>query len=145
MILKEITYHQLKEAIRVSFTSDNDIKSFYDSSVSINSVDDIVEDIYKKVLEYNNYDGKLIIKGAYDGEELIGYVVVFNNLLISFALAVEHRKSNGAEFFELIKKELKSDFVCLLHSINVRARKWLEKNGMKTIFSDNKIVKLQCL
>jgi hypothetical protein len=144
MILKEITYNQLKEAIRVSFTSDNDIKSFYDSSVSINSVDDIVEDIYKKVLEYNNYDGKLIIKGAYEGEELIGYVVVFNNLLISFALAVEHRKSKGTEFFELIKRELNSNFFCFLWSINVRATKFLEKHGMKTIFSDNKIIKLQC-
>lgn len=145
MILKEITYNQLRKAIRVSFTSDNDIKSFYDQSVSINSVDDIIEDIYKKILEYNNYDGKLIIKGAYEGEELIGYVVLFNNLLISFALAVEHRKSKGTEFFELIKKELNSNFFCFLWSINVRARKFLEKHGMKTIFSDNKIIKLQCL
>lgn len=145
MILKEITYNELKEAIRASFNNDRFIKEFYDSSVRIDSVDDIVEDIYKKILEYNGYEGRLIIKGAYDGEELIGYVVVFNNLLISFALAVEHRKLKGTEFFELIKKELKSDFSCYLWSINLRARKWLEKHGMKTIFSDNKIIKLQCL
>jgi len=145
MILKEIKYNELKEAIRVSFASDNDIKKFYDSSVSINSLEDIVEDIYKKITEYNNYDGRLIIKGAYYGEELIGYVVVFNNLLISFAMAVEYRKSKGTEFFELIKSDLNSNFFCFLWSINIRARKFLEKHGMKTIFSDNRIIKLQCL
>jgi hypothetical protein len=144
MTLQNITYSQFREAIRASFSKDEDIKKFYDTNIVVNSVEDIVEDIYKKVFEYNNYDGKLIIKGAYDGEDLIGYVAVFNNLLISFALAVERRKSNGTEFFELIKKELNSNFFCFLWSINVRATKFLEKHGMKTIFSDNQIIKLQC-
>jgi hypothetical protein len=146
MTLKSISYNQFKEAVRISFSNDKDIKTFYDKNVFVNTVDDIVEDISKKVAEYANYNGNLFLKGVFDEERLIGYVVRFNNLLISFSISYEYRtKEKTREFFRLIKDDFNEVFFCYLWSINLRARRWLEKMGMETIFSDNNIIKLKCL
>lgn len=146
VILKEITYSQFKQAIRTSFENDGDIKSLYDPSVCIKCIDDIVEDIYEKVVGYKLYKGEISIKGAYENGDLVGYVVKFNDLLVSFALSISYRtKEKTKEFFELIKKDFNCPFYCYLWEVNKRAVRFLERNGLKQVFSGNKIIKLQCL
>lgn len=142
MTLKPITYSQLKEAIRVSFENDKAIFEFYDRNVTVNSLEDIVNDIYHKIGDYGDI---IILKGVYMGEELIGYVAKTNNLLISFSIAIKYRsKENTCEFFDLIKEDFQNMFYCYLWSINLRAINWLKKMGMEIIFNNNNIIKLQC-
>lgn len=142
MILKEISYNQLREAISVSFLGDSKIFELYDVNVTVENVDQIVEDIYRKICEYGN---GIILKGVYVDDELIGYVVRMNDLLISFSMAVKFRNNdNTKEFFRLIKEDFRSKFFCHLWSINKRAATWLKKMGMQTIFENNQIIKLEC-
>lgn len=142
MILKDISYNQLKEAIRISFIGDNKIFELYDVNVTVENIDQIVEDIYRKILEYGS---SVILKGVYEDQELIGYVVRMGDLLISFSLAVKFRtKENTTEFFRLIREDFRSTFFCHLWSINKRAVTWLRRMGMETIFENSQIIKLQC-
>lgn len=142
MEFKEITYDQFKEAIKVSFIGDESIMSLYDENVKVNTVDDIVEDIYKKVSEYGS---DVVFKGAYENNELIGYAVTLRNLLISFSISSKFRtKKHTDEFFLLIKQSFNESFFCYLWGVNKRAVKWLKKQNMETIFENNQIIKLKC-
>lgn len=142
MTLKEIPYNQLKQAIRTSFLGDNKIFEMYDVNVTVENVDQIVEDIYQKICEYGN---EVVLRGVYHEDELIGYMVRMDNLLISFSIAFKFRtKENTNEFFKLIKEDFRSSFFCHLWSINKRAYSWLKRMGMETIFENNQIIKLQC-
>lgn len=142
MILKPITYNEFREAIKVSFTGDGKIFDFYDRTVTVRNVNDIVEDIFRKVREYGD---SITLKGVYENKELVGYVVRMNNLLISFSLALQFRTpEHTKEFFKLIKEDFKSNFFCHLWSVNKRAASWLKKQGMETVFENNQIIKLQC-
>ncbi len=143
MMLKSIEYEKLKPAIKVAFEHDKDIFKYYDPNVPITSVNEIVEDIYRKIGEY---EGQLKIYEVYERFNLAGYIVAREDRLISFGLAVEYRfRKHLNNFFSLIKGLLGKNFYCLLWTRNIRAAKWLIKNGMTETFYDNNIIKLSCL
>lgn len=141
MTVKEISYPLLEMAIRVSFTNDIQIMSLYDPRIQVKTVEDIVTDIVRKVKNFKNP----ILRGVYEKEDLIGYFIYDGRILISFSLAVEYRlRKYLREFFHLINKELKKDFVCFLWKRNGRAIKWLSKNGMEAYDYAEDVVKLVC-
>lgn len=138
MIAKEITYEELKKAIEIAFTGDDEIVALYDPNIEVSSVDDVIKDIDRKIFEII---GDCECKGIYDNEELIGYYVHMGKLLISFGLSSHYRKNNK-DFFELIKKDLVNYFGCRLWSKNKRAINWLIKNEMTFVDDENGITRL---
>ena len=141
MTTKEITYHQLSQAVRIAFQNDIQIISLYDPNVEINSIEDIVIDIPRKIKTF----ASAVLIGVYEKNELIGYFAYQGRILISFSIAVEYRQRKYLrEFFYLINKELKKDFVCYLWKKNGRACKWLQKNGMEAYDFADHIVKFVC-
>lgn len=146
MIAKEININRLKEAIKVAFVDDGNIAKFYDPHKSIESVEDIIEDIYKKVSEFRNAPGgSTVIKGVFEKNELIGYYVNTPSMLISFSINTKYRTRHYLkEFYSLIKRDMNKKFVCYLFSKNVRAIKWLQKMGMKITGFHNQITQLKC-
>ena len=140
MTSRELKYEDLKEAIKIALEGDNEIVSLYDPNIEVNSIEDVVNDIYRKLFEIKDF---CICKGIYDNEKLIGYYSYIEKMLISFSLSSPNRtKKNLHQFFELIQKDLGNKFVCRLWSKNLRAIKWLIKNGFQFVDDENKITRL---
>ncbi len=147
MIAKTINNNQLKEAIKVAFEGDNDIVGLYDPHKKIETVEDIVGDVYFKISEFSGLanTSAVEIKGLYEKGVLVGYYVFKPSLLISFSLNVQYRTRPYLKaFWGLIKKDLNSKFNCFIWTRNLRAIKFLQKNGMKVMQFDNLITQLKC-
>lgn len=128
MKTEQLTYSELLEAIEFSFTGDDNIYDFYDPSVVVNSLKNIVDNISEKIREYEN--AKYF--GVYRWGELIGYFVFEKDYLISFAINIKYRnRRNLRVFFRLIVKKIGKNFTCYLWSRNIRAIIWLQKMGMQ--------------
>ena len=129
MIRKSINNEQFKEAVKVSFSDDKEIFSLYNPNIKVETVEDIVKDIsYRVSNEVNN----AVIKGVYEKNELVGYYAYEGHTLISFALNVKYRTRKYLNnLFSLIRKDIKGQFQCFLFSKNIRAIKYLNKQGMK--------------
>lgn len=126
MIAKTITYKELGEAIKIAFAEDAKIYELYDPNVIVENVDQISEDIIRKLKTHNN----IILKGIYDKNKLIGFFVRAGGLLVSFSLAVQYRTRKYLNnFWRLIQREFKGIFKCYLWSKNQRAIKFLQKHG----------------
>lgn len=140
MTTKKITYQELSKAIRAAFDSDKELlEKFYDPNVKVNDVDEAVKDVSRKVATFSEAE----YRGVYDKNELVGYFVFRNKLLISFGLNIGYRTRNYLrEFFRLIRTEIKGKFGCLLFARNVRAIKFLVKQGMELMFTDGDLATL---
>lgn len=129
MISKCINNNQFKEAIRTSFDGDTNIYSLYCPLVNVNCVNDIVEDISHRICDETK---GAIIKGVYDKNELIGYYVYQKNTLISFALTIKCRTRKYLNsLFSLIRSDLKGHMQAFIWNKNIRAIRYLCKQGMK--------------
>jgi hypothetical protein len=147
MIAKTINNDKLKEAIKIAFDGDNAITQFYDPHKKIETVDDIVGDVYFKISEFSALanTSQVEIKGLYEKGNLVGYYVFKPSLLISFSVSVQYRTRPYLKaFWGLVKKDLNSRFNCFLWNKNIRARKFLQKMGMEVIKVDNLITQLKC-
>lgn len=141
MIVKRISYYELKEAIRVAFLHDKEIYSLYDPNISVTNIDELVEDVFRKIQEYEG----VTLSAVYENDILIGYFVNVKDQLVSFGLAVKYRvRKYLIAFFDLIKQELGGSFHVYLWNKNTRAIGWLSINGMVATYCDNQIIKLQC-
>jgi hypothetical protein len=137
---RELKYEDLKEAIRIALEGDEEIVSLYDPNIEVNSIEDVVNDIYKKLFEISDF---CVCKGIYEDEKLIGYYAYIEKMLISFSVSSPNRmKKSLHQFFELIQKDLGDQFVCRLWSKNLRAIKWLIKNGFQFVDDENQITRL---
>src|SRR5436190_15667741 len=99
MTTKKLTYEQLGEAIKVAFANDKELfEKFYDPNVSVNNLEDAVNDVLRKVATFTEAE----YRGVYDNSNLIGYFVFRSKLLISFGLSMEYRRRVYLrEFFKL--------------------------------------------
>ncbi len=141
MTTKIITYDQLAIAVENALKGDRDAFKLYDPDVKVETLQDIVIDIPRKIKTFSS----AILIGVYDKEELIGFFAYQGRILISFGLSIKFRiRKYLREFFNLINKELKKDFVVYLWKKNARAIRWLEKHGLETFDYSDHIVKLIC-
>jgi len=121
------------ELIYEYFKTDEDIVKYYDPTSDAITVEEIAEDIYKKLVEYKNDS---VCKFIADE---IGYIYYTENLagtdqraLISFCVKSEYRtKEHLIEFWNKIKGLLGNHFNCYLFNKNERAIKYLMKCGMQ--------------
>jgi len=147
MIVKKINHNELGAAIRVAFAGDMDIFKYYDPTVFIESLDDIVEDILRKEKSYEEVEGEMHYYGFYEKGKLIGYFFYKDKLLISFGLNIQYRNRQYLrQFFSSIAKKIGKNFICHLWSKNLRAIGFLVKMGMEIIdefiYLDNLVTKL---
>jgi len=142
MTSKVISYETLNDAIRIAFENDEDLLSFYDPNKQLNSIEEIISDVAAKIKTHDN--GELVIRGIYEGTYgLMGYFVFKNRLLISFGMDVKYRNKRCLKtFWKIIKREMNDEVACMLWSKNIRAIKWLAKNGMKVLFANEQVTQL---
>ena len=93
MIAKKISSKKLPTAIKIAFSGDVNLKEFYDSNAAVETVDDMVADVERKVLEYSQ-QMPVTFMGVYEKNELVGYFVYSGMLLISFGLNIKCRVRN---------------------------------------------------
>lgn len=136
-----ITFKEFREVVRTSYEGDDKIYDLYDPTTKVNSIDEIADDIVRKVKEYGDVD----IKAVCENKDVIGYMVSKGELLISFAVAVKYRKKKILDkVYYNIKKIMPPDFICYLWATNTRGIKWLQNNGMETIYTNPLIAVLKC-
>lgn len=139
MISKPITYDQLKEAVKISFTGDKSIISLYDPNVKVETTDDVQKDILRKLSEFD----QLAYMGIFEKGILVGYYVKRGGLLVSFSISPSMRTRHYLrQFFTLIRKEFQNCFMCFLWNTNQRAIKFLVKMGMQIEGQDDNITRL---
>lgn len=139
---KEINNEQFKEAIKVSFVNDPLIFALYNPNVKVITVEDIVNDISGRIKSDVN---GAVIKGVYDKGVLIGYYVYdyAHKTLVSFGLNIGYRRRKYLnKFWSMIRDDLKGMFQCFLWTRNGRGIKWLQKNKMKIVATDNLLTQL---
>ena len=131
--------------IQEAFTGDKDIFKYCDPEFEGNSVEELAEMIYKKIMEHTTILD-VSFHSISDGEGLIGYFFCSKipNLLISFGISPRRRTP---EVLESFVKEVRTffnreEFECFLFTRNKRAISFLKKNGMKYNGKFEKLTKL---
>lgn len=116
----------MRESIRKAFEGDEEIVKLYDPTVQVSDVDQVVEDIYRKLVEYDLlYQFKFV-------EVPDGYFCYMPGTLVSFGLSKQVRTPERlTQFWEGIVEELGGTFDCMLWSRNTRGIRWLQKMGMR--------------
>lgn len=132
---------ELMEAIKIAFEGDEDIVPLYDPNEKVNSINDVVLSVWAKI----DVLGDLCIsKGVYVKNKLVGFYVYCESLLISFSINKDYRTSEYLKgLYELMKMDLGEEFYCRLWEKNERAIKWLVKNNMEIMYSENEITYLK--
>jgi len=115
------------------FKTDKDIIKYYDPTSDAGNIEEIAEDVYNKLLEYQNNSVCEFVADE------IGYIYYTEKLagtnqraLISFSVKSEYRtKDILIAFWGKIKNLLGDHFNCYLFNKNERAIKYLMKCGMQ--------------
>ncbi len=134
MIIESINIENFKECIVAAFEGDEDILSVYDKSVSVNSIQDVIDSVFEKI---NSVSDIVQMRKVLIDEVVAGYIVFTEGSLISFGINKRYRTAiHLSEFWEAIKEQVGDNFDCVLFDYNTRAIEFLEKCGMKTIFKN---------
>lgn len=131
----------MREGIRAAFEGDTEIFNYSDPSLKASSIEELCQQIEKKLKEHEAaYPCKFVNVKA--NGETVGYFFYRRNnkTLISFGINKKYRKNK--DFFNIIAKELGS-FISYVFTRNTRAIKWMEKNGMKIIYQDKLVTTLE--
>lgn len=120
-----------RELIRDIFDLDKDIRKFCDMDY-LGYMQDISQQIILRINKcLREYPSSYIFV-----DEERKYFAVWlkahgDNVLYSFGVHPEKRsKENLKLFWEYLENENEDGFLCYLYSNNIRAIKWLKKNGM---------------
>ena len=129
-----------KEYIDTAFQNDFEIIELYDKDENVTDISEVCTSIFDKC---KLIEKESLFYGVESEGEKIGYFVFQGNVLVSFGVSVNWRKSGIlVRFFELIITHIGSGFTILLYSYNKRAIKWLEKMGMEVVAKEITILKI---
>ena len=132
--LLKVELEDFKKYIDIGFRDDAELELYYDKSVEVSGMDEMINNTYEKIKDFYNYFSECkCYKVDLDNKD-IGFLFLNNNpnVLISFSISKEHRNSKILkQFFDLIVLELENSFTCLLFNENDRGINWLKKCGMK--------------
>jgi hypothetical protein len=129
------------EAIKLAFVGDSEIQYNCDPDNPDKSEIGIVDDVYKKLIEYEDlFIGNFVVLN--DGGKDVGFIYCLPNLLVSFGVNKLHRtKEFLPKVFETIQKVAGDEFEVYMWSRNKRAIKWLKRCGMQEQYFENKEIK----
>lgn len=145
MHLLNVPYERLRGAISIAYAGDNCIFRYYDQNALVESINDIVNDTYRKIEEYAPlYKDNLKCYEVYDNGSLIGYVVICKEpaMLLSFGVNKHYRSKERLEtFFQGIQQQFAAEWTCALWNRNERAINWLKKCGLE-VMEETQIITL---
>jgi hypothetical protein len=133
--IKKISVNELPNLVAISYKGDLDLMhKYYHIKLGFQDmINTTLVYIYQmaSMKKLNHY------KVIYN-KKPIGYFTTFdNNFLYSFAINKKYRtKDILTKWWTKVEKELGETFYCGLYECNERAIKFLEKNGMKIIDTD---------
>ncbi len=132
------------DLILYAFDEDNEISKYCDPEDEHKSIKKLVDSIYEKLLDYNQF-GDCSFNELKIGNEVIGFYFCYKNILVSFGINKNHRKKeNLIEVFNIIKDKFDGEFESYMWDRNERAINWLKKCGMKEEeFKVDKVKKLK--
>ena len=132
------------ELILYAFAEDDEISKYCDPEDEYKSIKKLVDSIYEKLLDYNQF-GDCSFNELKIGDEVIGFYFCYKNILVSFGINKNHRtKDNLVEVFNTIKDKFDGEFESYMWERNERAINWLKKCGMKEDkFGLDKVKKLK--
>lgn len=132
MEIKDINIGELKEYIECAFEGDFDLINFFDKGEPVKNIADCAESVFQKIKIL--YPDSLL-RALFINNTPIGYFAFCEELLVSFGINIEYRKSNVLDdLWSKIKDEIGENFKCVLYSHNKRAIGYLQKCGMKILF-----------
>lgn len=137
--LEKIYGSEIKKVVSISYENDSELFEKYHIVKGfencVNSTMSLIEEMMNiKPLE--NY--KVIYKS-----KIIGYVIKYEDVLYSYAINIKYRKKKILiNFWAEICKLMNGIFRTFLYSNNKRAKKFLERNGMKMVNENNNILTL---
>lgn len=133
MELKKCNIDDLKGYIDIAFKDDNALYKYFDRSIEVSSISEMVESVFIKIKDYSRFFLDCNAFGVYSEDKPIGYLFILKepNLLVSFSINKNYRnKQMLTSYFDLIKEQFNGDFSCFLYSYNKRAIDWLKNCGM---------------
>lgn len=139
---------EIKHIIKFSFKGDNDILNFCDPKLKEQTLEDLSEDIYNKIIECAEINPNNEFCTVWIDKKKVGYFYLhYNpNVLVSFCINKNYRNASTSKrmFNNIVKKFLGQPFVTYMWERNTRAIKWLEKCGMRKDEYDMKeVIKLK--
>ena len=132
--LEKISKEELRPMVLKSYENDEELfNKYHVGKFSLQQcVEKTVEMIEEAELETPLNYYKVICN-----DDDIGYIVTFNSILYSFAIAMEYRKRDILiEWWKLVNDILGEEFYAILYKNNTRAIEFLKRQDMK-IISEN--------
>jgi hypothetical protein len=129
------------EAIKLAFIGDSEIQYNCDPDNPDKSQIGVVEDVYRKLMEYEDlFIGSFVVLND-EGKD-VGFIYCLRGLLVSFGVSKSHRtKEFLPRVFDTIRETAGDEFDTYMWSRNERAIKWLERCGMREDYFENKEIK----
>jgi hypothetical protein len=133
--IKKISINELPNLVAMSYEGDSDLlHKYYHIRLGFQ---DMINTTLVYIYQMSSMKKVNCYKVIYQ-KKPIGYFVTFDdNFLYSFAINKKYRKKDIlTKWWEKVQKELGETFYCGLYECNDRAIKFLEKNRMKIIDTD---------
>lgn len=136
----KISFGQLPRLVELAYENDQDLFDKY--HLKPMGLDDCVKSTMS-LIEDVAAEKKLLYYKILWQNEPIGYFIIYDNVLYSYAIGVKYRKKNIlVAWWEEIKKMMPDIFATGVYENNTRAIEFLEKQGMKVAERKNNIVTL---
>jgi hypothetical protein len=144
---EEISLDELKNLIYLSCENDNELVEKYHSlnldSEEKYTLEDCVNETFQRIVDAEEEIGVDKYRVVYQGED-IGYVVLFEDILYSYAIAIKYRtKEILSLWWKGICDLFENEFVTMIYSNNTRCLNFLLKNNMEIVETEDNILMLK--
>lgn len=138
--VSKVSKNEIKRLVEIAFNGDSDLVEKY--HIINKGFSEAVDSTVGRIIDTSRiYDYKFF-KVLHE-KKPVGFFVVGNQVLYSFGINIKYRTKNIlANWWELVKKELGSQFMSMLYSKNERAVNYLKNRGMVVSDDDGIITTL---
>lgn len=133
IVLRMVNTLKIEDYIKSAWEGDSELEKFYDKSLKRRTLEGMVKDTSRKILDIMEMDENLSLIGVDDDRKMIGFIVLSEklSLLYSFGINVKYRnKDMLSAIFNYAALKLKYKFYSVMYEHNTRAIDWLQKCGM---------------
>lgn len=136
--IQKISLKELPELVEISYRDDTDLfEKYHVSKMDLHRC--VMSTLVMIGEASRNYD--LQYYKVKDKKTAIGYFIIFNECLYSFAISIHFRtKKVLMNWWKQVVRVLGEHFMCSLNANNTRAVKFLERQGMKVISQDEALI-----
>ena len=136
--IKKISYFRLYRLIDFAFRDDKDLLEKY--HVVNTGLTDSINDTFDRIGQTSKEYELKYFKVMYY-KKPIGFFVVGHDLLYSFGINIQYRKSEILkQWWSIVTKELNHNFITMIYTKNERTISFLKKQGMIKVETENDIV-----